>query len=104
MDEVRGSDPAAGQKRTMDPDSFRQQIDRLERKVDTLRWMQMAQAISLIVLAATYLLKLAPTLLILAVLLLPALVYFRSYLPGAARWSGRVVSTILRSWSRDTHA
>ncbi len=87
----------------MDPDSLREQLDRLERKVDALRWMQMAQAISLIALALIYLVKLAPTLLIITILLIPGLVYFRRYLPGAARWSGRAVSTVLRSWTRDTN-
>lgn len=85
----------------MDPETVREQIERLERKVDTLRWMQVVQTMALLTLAGIYLLKMAPTLILLAIILVGGIFFFRNYLPGAARWSGRTVSSILRTWSQN---
>ncbi len=74
----------------------------LERKIDNLSWIVGAQTVLLGVVTAAYLLKMAQSFVLLAVILVPLLVLFRRQLPGLARRLGSLVAFLSRRFRTDS--
>jgi len=81
----------------MDSDSLRQDVERLERKVDALRWMSMVQMVALGAILLFSVLKTTQTLVYLGIAAFVLLVLLRPVFPGWMKWLGRGALSFLQT-------
>jgi hypothetical protein len=81
----------------MDSDSLRQDLERLERKVDSLRWMSLAQMVALGAILLFSVLKTTRTLVYWGIAALVLILLLRPAFPGWMKWLGRNALSFIQS-------